>query len=87
MIPVISSITCVPKVSVILTSFLSYKSNESEIDADIGVLAVASKETVFSPLPSTSISSDAIVAVLSAPGFVTVLSFTVRTTPLVLSSA
>ena len=46
-----SPITCVPKVSVMLTSFLSYKSNESEIDADIGVLAVASKETVFTPLP------------------------------------
>ena len=82
-----SPITCVPKVSVMLTSFLSYKSNESVIDADIGVLVVASKETVFTPLPSTSISSDAIVAVLSAPGFVTVLSFTVRATPLVLSSA
>jgi len=34
-----------------------------------------------------SISSDAIVAGLSAPGFAAVLSFTVRATPLVLSSA
>ena len=82
-----SPITCVPKVSVMLTSFLSYKSNEPEIDADIGVLIVSSKETVFTPLPSTSISSDAIVSVLSAPGFIAVLSFTVRATPLVLSSA
>ena len=82
-----SPITCVPKVSVMLTSFLSYKSNEPEIDADIGVLIVASKETVFTPLPSTSISSYAIVSVLSTPGFIVVLYFTVRATPLVLSSA